>query len=356
MVIIVSGDVTTRSDGQFGLESSDFAPLGGGSAVKFEVRYPGGAVHEVALDARVAAVGRDPSCDLVINDPKCSRRHAVVESGPGGVVIRDTGSANGIVVNGRKAERAPLVAGDVFRIGDVDVAFLGTADAGTLVMDALDSGSQPPHLRTATLPPLESLQGDTGSLPQPVPAVPPRAETRPRTTAPRHPSPTTPKHAGAPPSRPLTISVLSVLWILSIPFHAVMGIVLAQGLPGAPGLAVAALAALLAIVAGVMSFGLWTARSWARPAQIALAAIGIVNCPFAIASIATLVYMLRPSARRYFARQPAEGPGDAEAVFAAAIVAAVVLGGLVTAGLTFVARTARAPATFEARAAAPPAR
>ena len=316
--------------------------------MKFEVRYPGGAVHGVALESRVAIVGRDPSCDLVINDPKCSRRHAVVEWGPGGVVVRDTGSANGIVVNGRRAERAPLAPGDVFRIGDVDVAFLGTGDAGTLVMDPPEIGSQPPHLRTATIPPLE-IQEDTGSLP-PAQAPPPRAETRPRATAPRQ---TVPRHAqGAPPARPLTIAVLSVLWILSIPFHSVLGIVLAQGLPGPAGTAVAALGALLAIVAGVMSFGLWTARSWARPAQIALAAIGILNCPFAIASLVTLVYMLRPAARRYFAREAPEGQGDAEAVFAAAIVAAVVLGGLLTAGLTFVARTAWAPATIETRGVA----
>jgi hypothetical protein len=142
----------------------------------------------------------------------------------------------------------------------------------------------------------------------------------------------------------LTITVLSVLWVLAVPFNAVVAIVLAQGMPGPTGIAVTGLGAALALVGGAMSFGLWTGRGWARPAQIALAAIGILVCPFTLASIATLVYMLRAPAKRWFARQPAD-PGDqSEPVFAAAIVAAVVLGGLVTAGLTFVARTARAPA------------
>ena len=38
--------------------------------------------HEWArLEGNVATVGRDPSSDLVLNDPKCSRRHAVIEAG-----------------------------------------------------------------------------------------------------------------------------------------------------------------------------------------------------------------------------------------------------------------------------------
>jgi len=310
--------------------------------VKFEVRYPGGAVHEVALEGKVAVVGRDPSCDLVLNDPKCSRRHAVVESGPDGLVIRDSGSANGILVNGRRTERSPLVAGDVFRIGDVEVAILEAADVGTLVMDPADLGSMPPHVRTATLPPLESLPEETtGSLPPavapPLPPRPARARSMPP-TAPKHPV------VEPAPARPLTISVLSVLWVLSIPFFAVVGIVLAQGFPGPTGTGIAVFAALGALAGGLMSFGLWTAQGWARPAQIGLAALGILNCPFALASIAVLVYMLRANAKRYFARTPQDPAADqSEAIFAAAIVAAVVLGGLVTAGLTFVARTARAP-------------
>ena len=46
--------------------------------MKFAVRYSGGAVHEIATPGNVAVIGRDPSCDLVLNDPKASRRHAVV--------------------------------------------------------------------------------------------------------------------------------------------------------------------------------------------------------------------------------------------------------------------------------------
>ena len=333
----------SRANGRIRLQSCGFAPLGVLVDVKFAVRYPGGgAVHDIVIDGGVAVVGRDPTCDLVLNDPKSSRRHAVVESGPDGLVIRDTGSANGITVNGRKTERSALKAGDVFRIGDVEVTILAEEEAGTLVMDevGLDSMGGGPSPRTGTLPPL-------GSFPPPPPESPAIPEPRVTEPAPDLPmagrSETSPGGtAWRPATRPLTVTVLAVLWVLSIPFHAVTGIALARSWPGAGGMLIALLFALLAIVAGIMAFGFWTARGWARPAQIALAALGILNCPFSLAAIAVLAYMLRPPARRYFARAGGDTSADqSEAVFAAAVVAAVVLGGIITALLTIVARTAR---------------
>ena len=293
--------------------------------MKFAVRYPGGAVHEIVIDGGIAVVGRDPSCDLVLNDPKSSRRHAVVESGPDGLVIRDTGSANGISVNGKKTERAALKAGDVFRIGDVEVTILGEHEGGTLVMDEAGMGSMgggvPP--RTATLPPLDSFP------------PPPPTGSAPGSSRADDGAHAAPALGSWRRRRPLTVSVLAVLWVLSIPFHAVTGVALARARPGSGGIWIAGLFALFAVVAGIMAYGLWTARGWARPAQIALAALGILYCPFTLASIAVLAYMLRPPARRYFAHTGGDTTADqAEAVFAAAVVAAVVLGGLITAGLT----------------------
>jgi cbb3-type cytochrome oxidase subunit 3 len=310
--------------------------------MKFEVRYPGGAVHEVVLDGKVAVIGRDPSCDLVIQDPRSSRRHAVVENGPDGLVIRDSASANGLTVNGTRTERAPLRPGDVVRIGEVEIVVLGEAHSGTLPMGDPD--------RTGSLRPQPAPDLTTGSLPA-APRLPPEAppprpvppdEAGTRSMPPASVRPNIPVRAArGADRRPLTIAVLAVLWVLSIPFHALTGILLAPSWPGMGGVAFSIAAALFAIIAGTMAFGLWTAQGWARPAQIALAALGILNCPFALASLAVLVYMLRPQAKRYFSRAAADEGDQSEAVFAAALVAAVVLGGLITAGLTVVARTAR---------------
>ena len=81
-----------------------------------------------------------------------------------------------------------------------------------------------------------------------------------------------------------------------------------------------------------MGYGLWTLAPWARVAQIALAAIGLLFCPFTLASAAVLVYMSRPAARAAFSRRrrrsrhEAPRPTLAEGVFSAVILGTVLLG------------------------------
>jgi two-component system response regulator AtoC len=64
-------------------------------------------------------IGREQGCDVVIDDPSVSRRHAVIESG---AVIRDLDSRNGTAVGGvrlQHGERAPLGVGSVVELGTV---------------------------------------------------------------------------------------------------------------------------------------------------------------------------------------------------------------------------------------------
>lgn len=61
-------------------------------------------------------IGRGSDCDLVLNEPEMSRRHAILENTPQGLYLRDLGSANGTSVNGQ------LVRDIVLRPGD-QVAF-----------------------------------------------------------------------------------------------------------------------------------------------------------------------------------------------------------------------------------------
>src|SRR5262245_3610427 len=108
-------------------------PRGTKDTVKFEVQYPNGTRHEVELQGTLAVLGRDPSCDLVLNDSKCSRKHAVLEAGPQGISVRDTGSANGVYVNGAKVERASVREGDLIRVGEVTLKVLPEEISGTVV-------------------------------------------------------------------------------------------------------------------------------------------------------------------------------------------------------------------------------
>jgi len=287
----------------------------------------------------VATIGRDPSSDLVLNDPKCSRRHAVIETGPEGVIIRDSGSANGIYVNGHKTERSRIRDGDLIKLGDVLVTLLPEDISGTVVME---EGDFPfPAAAAATA---EDPTDRSRASPRPLREVRPRrlrgADDDDRPVDAPESLYAGPRSQG----RPLTVTLLIALWVLSVPLYVVGGVALSWRAPGAGRAGLVAAGLLLATLSVAMAVGLWQARRWAYVTQLVIAGLGLFLCPFSLASIAVLVYMLRPAARWYFSDRRAEAPegtGQAEVIFAAALVGAVLLGVLVTAALTVLARTAR---------------
>ncbi len=63
-------------------------------------------------------IGR-AECDVELNDPDVSRRHAVVRQVDAGLAIEDLGSTNGTFVNGLRIEGiVELSAGDQVRFGN----------------------------------------------------------------------------------------------------------------------------------------------------------------------------------------------------------------------------------------------
>jgi hypothetical protein len=68
-------------------------------------------------------LGRAPGCDVVLGgDDAVSRRHAEIAVRAGECRIRDLGSCNGTLLNGRFVERARLRRGDVLILGETEVA------------------------------------------------------------------------------------------------------------------------------------------------------------------------------------------------------------------------------------------
>ena len=59
---------------------------------------------------------------FALRDDGVSRQHAIVERVPGGWVIVDMASTNGIHINGVRVTRAPIDAGDVLDIGPFTIA------------------------------------------------------------------------------------------------------------------------------------------------------------------------------------------------------------------------------------------
>lgn len=141
-------------------------------------------------------LGRDPSADLVVNDPSVSRRHALIERRPEGFVVLDQRSANGTFLNNQRVEQALLQGGQQLRLGAVsfEVRLPGgapVATAGTV--------SPPVAAPAAAAPPAYSSPPTYSVPPAAAPAPPPYAG------APAAPSfvpltPAAPRVPGPPPA------------------------------------------------------------------------------------------------------------------------------------------------------------
>jgi predicted component of type VI protein secretion system len=71
------------------------------------------------LDRDWITVGRDPSNDIVINDPQVSRQHARITRQGQMVIIEDVGSTNGSFANGMRLTGPHVLSnGDVLGLGD----------------------------------------------------------------------------------------------------------------------------------------------------------------------------------------------------------------------------------------------
>ncbi len=62
-------------------------------------------------------IGRSRECDLVLDDPNISRRHAELRREEDGWAVRDLGSTNGIKLNGHRSRGGRLNPGDEITLG-----------------------------------------------------------------------------------------------------------------------------------------------------------------------------------------------------------------------------------------------
>ncbi len=75
------------------------------------------------LGAPICLIGRDPDCDLVLDDPSVSRKHGVIVRTGNRFVVLDYKSSNGLFVNDEPVFKAELSHGDNIRLGDEVVTF-----------------------------------------------------------------------------------------------------------------------------------------------------------------------------------------------------------------------------------------
>jgi hypothetical protein len=68
-------------------------------------------------------IGRSRECEIVVDDPNVSRRHAEVRKTIEGWMVVDLGSTNGVKVNGRRVQEEVLRPGDTITLGLVELKF-----------------------------------------------------------------------------------------------------------------------------------------------------------------------------------------------------------------------------------------
>ena len=78
---------------------------------------------KIRLDQPRVTFGRSPGNDVVLEDEAASRFHAEVTFADGAYVVTDLKSSNGVYVDGRKVERAPLKDGTKVLFGATELVF-----------------------------------------------------------------------------------------------------------------------------------------------------------------------------------------------------------------------------------------
>jgi predicted component of type VI protein secretion system len=62
-------------------------------------------------------IGRDPGCELMLDNLGVSRRHAQLREVEGKFLVEDLNSTNGVFVNGRRVTTSEVTPGDEIKIG-----------------------------------------------------------------------------------------------------------------------------------------------------------------------------------------------------------------------------------------------
>jgi NHLM bacteriocin system ABC transporter ATP-binding protein len=114
---------------------------------------PERAGEEIAINFPMT-VGRDESCEIVLDDSSVSRRHARIEPADEGLRVIDLGSGNGVWLGGERIEERILTPGEQFQIGSTVFGCVrGAEDAPPPVEPAAKTMLMPSPALAPPLPP-----------------------------------------------------------------------------------------------------------------------------------------------------------------------------------------------------------
>ena len=84
---------------------------------RITMQFGGKPIRKFTFDKSMIAIGRDATCDIVVENIGASRRHATIEKADEGWILTDLKSHNGTYVNGEKIFHHQLTDSDEFFIG-----------------------------------------------------------------------------------------------------------------------------------------------------------------------------------------------------------------------------------------------
>lgn len=95
-------------------------------------------VHDLEVPPGEFVIGRSPDCQLSLDDPLVSRRHAILVVQNEGVFVEDLSSRNGVLVNSKRiAGPTRLADGDQIQVGSQVMQLLGVPGPDSSSRDSL---------------------------------------------------------------------------------------------------------------------------------------------------------------------------------------------------------------------------
>ena len=107
--------------------------------------------HDLEMAEGEFAIGRSANCQLSLDDPLVSRRHAVFLVRAGDIRVEDLGSRNGVLVNGQRIEgTVKVAAGDKVLIGSQELTVIEVPDEAASLLRSTLVDRRPTMTRLAT--------------------------------------------------------------------------------------------------------------------------------------------------------------------------------------------------------------
>ena len=105
-------------------EQDEITQVGASGLLRFHPLGAPPCMDFFALAKLSTVIGRAEGCDVRLDDPSVSRRHATLHLGPRGCRMEDAGSTSGVYVDGQRVKSAALAGGEIVRLANTLLIYL----------------------------------------------------------------------------------------------------------------------------------------------------------------------------------------------------------------------------------------